>query len=225
MDKELFCKRVQTARTDAGFLSQEDFATEYDSRFQPEDVPDGKKPKSIYGTVKKYERAKIPPRTLQIISNMCDVLNCDADYLLGRIDKKTHDVSFISEYTGLSESAIGFLRYIHLYGDDEAKNTISFINRVLSDQSKTPGSALTETTLFSWLEQYVTLSSVRVYDLDPDGRKEVKMPSFEMSSGLVERIDPPELYKQFLLNLIRDTLEGYRIAESVKSFKKSNQKA
>ena len=37
---------------------------------------------------------------------ICDFLECDIDYLYGRINESTHDYAFINSITGLTESAI-----------------------------------------------------------------------------------------------------------------------
>jgi len=40
------------------------------------------------------------------LMKLCKLSGCDADYILGRIDEKTHDIKHIKQVTGLSESAI-----------------------------------------------------------------------------------------------------------------------
>ena len=36
---------------------------------------------------------------------ICDLLECDIDYLLGRIEESTHTIKSIQEKTGLSETS------------------------------------------------------------------------------------------------------------------------
>lgn len=57
--------------------------------------------------VKKWESKKDPktyPKTENLLA-MCELFNCDLDYLIGRIEEKKHDLKDICEITGLSESA------------------------------------------------------------------------------------------------------------------------
>lgn len=68
----------------------------------------------ILGTIKHYENGNYngSPK-LDIVDNLCKILECDVDYLLGNIDCKTHDDQFIHNQTGLSEIAILELRQLH----------------------------------------------------------------------------------------------------------------
>lgn len=64
--------------------------------------------KSIGCTVKTYrswEKNTGLPR-LDYLAGLSDFFNVDADYLLGRIVQKTHDLDFVCKYTGLSAEAI-----------------------------------------------------------------------------------------------------------------------
>ena len=60
--------------------------------------------------VKSWERDKRPalPKMDNLLA-MCDLFKCDLDYLTGRLPESTHDIHFVHEYTGLSESAIKIL--------------------------------------------------------------------------------------------------------------------
>ncbi len=58
-------------------------------------------------TVQKWEREteeKWPD--LYNLIKVCDVFECDLDFLTGRIKKPTHDIQFIHERTGLNATAI-----------------------------------------------------------------------------------------------------------------------
>lgn len=57
-------------------------------------------PQSKYRTVKGWESGETAP-SLEQINVMCDVFGCSADYLLGRIETKTHEMKEISNITGL----------------------------------------------------------------------------------------------------------------------------
>lgn len=47
--------------------------------------------------------------TVEQLSNICKILNCDMDYLTGRIKEKSHGKKYICEQTGLSEMAVNAL--------------------------------------------------------------------------------------------------------------------
>lgn len=166
-------------------------------------------------TYREWELDKYLPRS-DYLHELVKHFDVDMDNLIGRIEESTHDKKFIREYTGLSEKAIDMLHHLKQYGNAEEQQTISFINRVLSDPSKTRGYGILDITLFSWLEQYVTLSSVNLYDLNPEGRERVYFPAFELTSGMTTEIKPAELFQQWLMNIIRDTLEAYRKEEEKK---------
>lgn len=57
--------------------------------------------------VKAWEKHKggSDPKLKNLLA-MCDLYNCDLDYLVGRIEKKTHDIQTVCEITGLSEKAV-----------------------------------------------------------------------------------------------------------------------
>lgn len=103
MNKILFSNRLKAERKKK-FRSQEAFAEEYDRKYN---WNENTKEKTILATLKNYENPNkdiIP--SLEIVDRMCDILGCDVDYLLGRIDYKTHDKQFVQDYTGLSAGAI-----------------------------------------------------------------------------------------------------------------------
>ena len=68
-------------------------------------------PQSQYKTIKGWESGKTAP-SLEQINAMCDIFGCSADYLLGRIETKTHEMGDVSEYTGLTTTAVGILNNI-----------------------------------------------------------------------------------------------------------------
>lgn len=112
MDKNLFAKRLVEQRERAGYKTQSDFAKAYNERYPQKhrDEANGNLSKyaGILGTIKHYENPdyirSMP--TAEKVSNICDILGCDIDYLLGRIDEQTHDLDFVCKYTGLSAKAV-----------------------------------------------------------------------------------------------------------------------
>lgn len=73
-------------------------ADEYDKKYSDENG------KTIYNTLRKWHSPNGNP-TLNILVRICDLLECDIDYLLGRIEESTHTIKFIGEKTGLSEDS------------------------------------------------------------------------------------------------------------------------
>lgn len=115
MDKKLFSKRLAELRKNAGFKNQYQFAKAYEELFPTErrDEAGGNEGDfgGIYGTVKNYENKNHNGDPgLTKVANMCDMLGCDIDYLAGRIDKQTHDLQFVCDYTKLSGEAIENIR-------------------------------------------------------------------------------------------------------------------
>lgn len=56
-------------------------------------------------SVRDWEQGRRPPNGENLF-RLCDLYGCDMDYLTGRIECSTHDIQFIHDQTGLSESAI-----------------------------------------------------------------------------------------------------------------------
>lgn len=59
-------------------------------------------------TFKSWLSAESTENTMPLRSllELCDILECDVDRLLGKIDEKTHDNHFICSKTGLTEAAV-----------------------------------------------------------------------------------------------------------------------
>ncbi len=88
-DLQPVAERIRSIRI-THHLSQEQFAEKMDvSR----------------STVLDWE-GSITPIDARNLMKMCKLFNCDADYILGRIDEKTHDIQYVSEVTGLSDYVI-----------------------------------------------------------------------------------------------------------------------
>ena len=98
MDKKLFASRLTEMRKKK-YKTKDAFAEVYDAQYN-----DGSK--SILATLKNYENPRNPtiPR-LDIVDRICSLLDCDVDYLLGRIDYKTHDNQYIATKLLISEEA------------------------------------------------------------------------------------------------------------------------
>lgn len=56
------------------------------------------------------ENGKDSSFSLNELFSICDIFQCDAGFLLGEYEEKTQDKHFIHQQTGLTETAIDFLR-------------------------------------------------------------------------------------------------------------------
>lgn len=96
MDKELTIEklpeRIRKLREEHGFKTQQAFADAL---------------RVDRSVVKSWERFKKPvlPRLENLLS-MCQLFECDLDYLIGSIEERTHDIKTACELTGLSTVAI-----------------------------------------------------------------------------------------------------------------------
>ena len=140
MNKDLFSQRLRELREDKGYVNQSQFAEEYNDRYHTKRRDEAGGNISfggILGTIKHYENPNYPgmPR-LDIVANMCELLDCDIDYLTGSLDYKTHNSEFVCQYTGLSEKSIEVLRFLTSTltdKEDETSNKriIALLNMVL----------------------------------------------------------------------------------------------
>lgn len=56
-------------------------------------------------TVRNWEQGRTAPETGTLFL-IAELLDCDLDYLTGRIERPTHDLEFITDQLGLSEEAV-----------------------------------------------------------------------------------------------------------------------
>ena len=113
MNITIFSQRLQECRR-RKYSSQQVFADAYMERFGM--IRQGKKKidNNMFGTIQSWEQGKSTP-TADVLANICKLLDCDADYLLGRIGQRTHDITDAHRYTGLSTAA---LEQLHEYRMD-----------------------------------------------------------------------------------------------------------
>lgn len=57
-------------------------------------------------TVSNWENGYYYPKEIDTLLKIANILECDPDFLLGRLDESTHNVHFACAFTGLSEKAI-----------------------------------------------------------------------------------------------------------------------
>lgn len=231
MDKELFSERLKSLRKEKGYSNPKQFADAYNEKFPPKrrDEASGNITSGILGTIKHYENpnyTKSMP-TLDKVMNMCELLDCDIDYLTGKLDYKTHSIKFICEFTGLSEEAVELLHYLQGTTFHEEKRTLSFLNLILSDpknKNRMKSNALPVDTILSLMDQYVTSGEVKraVHEDQtlPESLEEFKAKEamrhidertviINSSDDTTEIVGITELYKEYKWQQIRRTLEKY----------------
>lgn len=108
MDKILFSKRLKERRKTCGYSSSKAFASAYNARFiyGGTDLAGNNPDAGILGTIKNYENPNHQgmPR-LDIVANICSLIDCDIDYLLGYIDYPKHIHQAMNDECGLSQKA------------------------------------------------------------------------------------------------------------------------
>ncbi len=119
MNTTTFSERLRLCRKHK-FSSQQAFADAYMEQYGM--IRETKKRSidhNMFGTVQSWEQGKSIP-TADVLANICDLLDCDADFLLGRIDERNHDINDMRRYTGLSAQAIEKLHeYAELLSREE----------------------------------------------------------------------------------------------------------
>lgn len=115
MNITTFTDRLRECRL-RKFSSQQAFADAYMEKYGMIRIGKKSTDHNMFGTVQSQEQGKSTP-TAEVLANICDLLGCDADYLLGRIDQRTHDLSVAHKYTGLSVEA---LEQLHEYRENLA---------------------------------------------------------------------------------------------------------
>lgn len=115
MNTTIFTKHLRECRL-RKFSSQQAFADAYMKEFGTIRPGRNRTDHNMFGTIQSWEQGKSIP-TADVLSNICDLLDCDADYLLGRINQRTHDINDAHRYTGLSAKA---LEQLHEYRENLA---------------------------------------------------------------------------------------------------------
>ena len=113
MDRKLFAARLKKRRVECGYTSQTAFAQAYNERFihNWRELMGNNPTGGILGTLKSYENPNGSDPSLDKVANMCILLNCDIDYLLGNINEPKHIYQAMHERFGLSQKATEHLIY------------------------------------------------------------------------------------------------------------------
>lgn len=133
MDKNLFSNRLADLRKTRGFKTQYALAKAYNEKFPPKRRDDTSGSEGdfsgILGTIKNYENPNksLSPK-LSIVCNLCEILDCDIDYLLGNIDVPRHETADIMASTGLSEESVDTIRTLRCNNQiDWGLDTLNFM--------------------------------------------------------------------------------------------------
>lgn len=182
------------------------------------------------GVLSNYRNGKSEPGLTKLIS-MAEYLGVDCHYLMTGVSSANRT---LAADTGLSESAIEFLKLVNRNGDAEEKRSIRLINRILdykpSDLKKEEHHFL---TLFTMLDQYITSADVRrrlhrEYVPGPEdsprtAAREQKADDFarrhviaEAGRNAMEMMDFAKLYREAKLTEIRNALDAFLKAETVR---------
>lgn len=193
--KTTFLVKLKEARKKAGYRTQEEFANAYHINLE---------------TVRNWEQGTAMPRMGDFI-DLCDFLHCDGDYLLGKIDERTHTLQYIKDLTGLTEDSIHALNFLHRRGFEDEKRTIDFLNLELSHLYqagiKPFGEELSPVeTIFSMLYLYITGTRPAsiMFKFPPSGGYQIT------ESCTKYGVAPDRLYSEALLNTIRSHLDAMR---------------
>lgn len=124
MDKILFSNRMKERRKAAGYRSIKALASVYNVRFRngSASLEDDS---GILGTLKNYENPNYlgVPR-LDIVENICELIDCDVDYLLGKIENPKHMYEAMYEEYGISKESSEQLKYWYEHGYTDIVNFI-----------------------------------------------------------------------------------------------------
>ena len=86
-------------------------------------------------TYRSWEKGKTSPAAADLLA-LSELYHVSADYLLGFIEEKNHDLKFICEYTGLSEESVIVLHDMPKWSveSDSWNNDIDYFISVCGDE-------------------------------------------------------------------------------------------
>ena len=113
-------ERIKERRKELG-LTQSELAVKINPWLTTEAAP--------HTQIAKWERGKATPETDTLI-RLCNALDCDMDYILGRIDAPHRSTYDVAEQTGLSKDAAETLK---LMKKENASEVLSILSDLISD--------------------------------------------------------------------------------------------
>ena len=206
-DKTEIGKRIRKMRKAAGFKSQSSFG----AALKTDEAGDGKA--IDRKTIARWEYGERLP-DLDIMLQMCEMFNCDLDYLLGTLEVRTHDTKFIKDETGLTEEAIEELReynkdsLIYYYrnpaysGGSIEEYVLQFISYILTcDEDPDDPYPYGATTLETILDEIRNLNEVKKsLETYPPHLLDVCRRAYEDSANVSNvKTNLRDKYREFLL--------------------------
>ena len=182
--KSTFTKRLKAMYKKWGY-TQETLTNALNALLEKEDD----KPISLR-TVKSWTQENGAFPEFDKICALCELLDCDLDYLIGRIDCTSHNLQYISDYTGLSENAIE-----HMAGLD------TFITNVIDVVIQKP-------EIFKIIHNYKTEkdSLPRISGIDPGDNSFIHGPISNLAiNGLSIG---PEMFKAAVKSAIAEYIDN-----------------
>ena len=118
-------------------------------------------------TVMNWEQGIVNP-DFETVVKLADKLECDIDYLTGRLPESTHDIHFVHEFTGLSEKAI---RKIHCQKLDNP------FGKILSHliEAENFENLMTAYKTFLLSAEKLSKSEIKVVDLEIDENNRITL--------------------------------------------------
>lgn len=77
-------------------------------------------------TLSKWENGHRFP-DIEQLQKICKIFNCDADYMLGNIEERSHDIRKMMNKTGLSDSTIQLLEDLNVDISPQVSRILDFI--------------------------------------------------------------------------------------------------
>lgn len=117
-NNEIFADRLAKRRKKQGYKSKLAFARAFVYRYRNGAELSGNNPESgFYATYKNYENPNYDGApSLDIVVQICQLLDCDIDYLLGKINEPKHVYQAMRDQCGLSNDATEQLMYWNTHG-------------------------------------------------------------------------------------------------------------
>ena len=140
-------------------------------------------------SIKKWECGEVIPE-MKHLFKICELLHCDLDYLIGRIDYRTHEAAISNEYTGLSEKAI---RTLHKWKNTEdnplffsLNKALPILNMLIEHEPRFAADVLEQICYYiSASEDYKQASKEKDYARLEKDRKAMDLAAFHASNGIV----------------------------------------
>lgn len=123
MDNEIYSEkqcidfgdRLQNLRKQKKIKTQEEFASKLGVNLK---------------SVQNWEQGRKLPQSEHLFK-ICDVLDCDLDYLTGRLEERNRTIKEMAAYTGLSEKSIKMLHDYHVSKTDGQNCLPTYISNIL----------------------------------------------------------------------------------------------